>query len=355
MGSIGSRFAIRAAILLLMAIPGCRPARGPAAPCAVDGARLPPAPVWPSPPDWEIRSIPKPINGWIGSIALSPDGTEAVYSNAPAGDFIPTEDGVMLMRIDLGPEANPSLVELPGDALRNFASLSWTANGVAWAHWSAVGVAWPAKGSVRVLRTIPKPPGEEKRPTFPLHTSVAWAPGGDCLAATVEQPGNRTEAFAWKTAGAKTDSHSREIAPYETIAAWLPEGLLLVRTTGGSPATARTLNLPSGEERPAHAPPRSAQAFTWIGGGWLAIDEAGVVRHHPAAIAPPGAAIASAAAPSAPIAAVPPSLVAKPGDKHKFLRIAAAANGRALAVEEAVIAKGKNERHMHILTVRGGG
>src|SRR5581483_6430992 len=146
-------------------------------------------------------------NAWMGSYALPPDGKQEIYANSLAGEFIPTSDGVTLIRVEAtaDQERHPSIIALPGDALRNFASISWTADGIAWAHWSAFGTA-RADGKVNVLQKIPK--AGENRPTFPLYSSIGIAPGGDCVA-VIRDDTDKRELQAWNFAGASAPSNTQ--------------------------------------------------------------------------------------------------------------------------------------------------
>lgn len=336
----------RAAIAFFALACACtRPAPKP---CTVDASKVPPRPQWSA--TWKEQSLDEPPNGWIGSFAISPDGAQAVYANSLAGDFIPTSDGVSLMRIDLADpvDRHPRIMELPGEALRNYAAIRWGANGVAWASWSAFGIADPRETSVRVLEKIPK--AGKDRPTFPLYSSAVSAPGGACVAVILDTADKRT-LQAWNATPASAPAHQQPVEERESLAAWETEGVLLLRAppiVSSTSATiaassARWLDLASGKTAPERAPPARAQASVWIGGGWLFVDVDGGVFWIARESAKDGDAI--------PVARIKPAL--EPNEKlkqhHRWLRIFAAESGNALAVEEAVIGPRSDKRAMHLL------
>lgn len=335
----------RAVLTLALVVSGCTRPLPPGTPCTVGAAAAIPA--FPASDLWQLGSIPQPAGAWIGGVAISPDGREAVYANSIGGNFIPAGEGVSLIRIDLGAaDPNHTLIELPGEALRNHANLSWSAPGLAWASWSTLGTAQPRTAKVRALHTIPK--YAKQRPTFPLFTSVVWAAGGDCVAATIEKEDRSRELVAWKAAGASSASHRVAIAPGETIAAWNGNGILLLRHgTSGTP-TARWLDPASGTAKEAPAPPAEAQASAFVGDGWLWVDGSGVVSHGTTKVAEVPRVLVPKAR------AATPTTVAAPLDAqtHRFYRLIPAESGRAIAVEEGVTGPGIHERQVHVLTLR---
>lgn len=326
-----------AALCAVVLVAGC-PAPAPH-PCRIDASKVPPAPAWGT--DWQEVMLDEPPNGWIGSFAISPDGTQIVYAHSLGGEFIPTSDGVTMIRIDAttAVDRHPSVLELPGEALRNYASLAWGDAGIAWAHWSAVGTTTPA-GKVKVLQKIPKT-GKD-RPTFPLYSSVGYAPGGDCVAVVLDKADGTRELQAWNAGGAKAPSHVRQVEERETIAAWGADGVLLLKpppivsstSTAIAPSSARWLDPISGKTAAAPAAPPTAEAYGWAP-GWVWVGDDGVVH------APSGATIVT----------LKPRLVPDPKRKehHRWLRVFPSASGNALAVEEAVIGPGRNHRALHLL------
>src|SRR5688572_25438175 len=178
---------------------GCKP--GPGTPCVVDVSKASAPPEFPA--EWDLFELPQPPGAWIGSVAISPNGRQLVYANALGGHTIPTGDGVSLIRVDIATEMNHTLLELPGPALRNQAFLDWSTPGVAWASWSSIGVAQPRTTNVKLLHRLAGGPAETRK-TFPLWNSVVWAPGGDCIAATIEQQNGEGELVGWKAAGASS-------------------------------------------------------------------------------------------------------------------------------------------------------
>lgn len=334
-------------LALLAIVSACTRTLPPGTPCQVAGAPAA-APAFPAADLWQLSEIPQPAGAWIGGIAVSPDGLEAVYANSIGGNFIPAGEGVSLIRIDLAvTDPNHTLVELPGEALRNHANLSWSGAGLAWASWSTLGTAQPRAGKVRALHALPKTPGA-KRPTFPLFTSVGWAAGGDCVAATIENDDRGREFLAWKATGATSSSHRVAIAPGETLAGWDGRGVLLLRQgTAGTP-TARWLDPVAGTAKEATPPPIESQAASFLGDAWLWIDAAGTIRHGTTKIAEvPRVLVPKARAAS-------PGSVAAPLDKqtHRFYRLIPAENGRAIVVEEGITGPGIHERKVHVLTPR---
>lgn len=335
----------RAAVVLVLAVSGCTRPLPPGAPCTVAASAA--APAFPASDLWQLGSIPQPAGAWIGSIAISPDGGEAIYANSIGGNFIPAGEGVSLIRIDLGAaDPNHTLVELPGEALRNHANLSWSAPGLAWASWSTLGTAQPRAAKVRALHTLPK--YSQNRPTFPLFTSVGWAAGGDCVAATIEKEDRSRELVAWKAAGASSASHRVAIGPGENIAAWNGNGVLLLRHgTAGTP-TARWVDPATGAGQDAPAPPKESEASAFAGDAWLWIDAAGTVRHGSKKVAEVPRVLVPKAR------AATPTSVAAPLDAqtHRFYRLIPAESGRAIVVEEGVTGPGIHERQVHVLTLR---
>ena len=330
-----------AAVLAGTTLAGCKRSKAPR-PCRIDASAVAPRPAWPKPDQWAAFALPQPGNGWISSVAVSADGTAGVYGASIGGAFIPLSEEVTLIRFAIGPELGkdlkPAVMTLPGAAMRNYAALAWSKPGLAWATWSSLGIADPETREVTRLRQIPIPDGQEKRDTFPFHSSVAWAPGGDCVAATVELPDRKAELVTWNADGARAASARHDATPYEKIGAWTDLGVLLVWSSGASPARARWMDPATGDAEPAPAPPEDAQAFSWINGGWLAIDRLGTVTHRV-----PGE-------PARLVANVTPALRIAEKEKRKWLRVLTSENGQALIVEESVVAPGKDQRHMHVLT-----
>ncbi len=337
---------MRTTAALMIALAACtKPAPKP---CAVDASKVPSRPQWSG--RWNAQSLDEPPNGWIGAFALSPDGTQALYANSLAGDFIPTSDGVSLMRIDLADrvDRHPAIVELPGEALRNYAAIRWSESGVVWASWSAFGIADPWTPSVKVLEKIPKT-GKD-RPTFPLYSSAVASPGGACLAVILDAADKRI-LQSWNSTPASAPAHQQPVEERESLVAWETAGVLLLKAppiVSSTSATiaassARWLDPASGKTSPERAPPARAQASVWIGDGWLFVDAVGEVSWIPRETAKDGEAL--------PIAHVKPSL--EPNEKlkqhHRWLRIFAADNGEAIAVEEAVIGPRSDKRAMHLL------
>lgn len=335
-------------LLPLFALAACKRAPAPK-PCRAGGDAAPKV-AWTKPDEWKIHALPQPGNGWISSIAVSHDGKLGVYGGSIGGAFIPMSGEVTLIRFEIGPEMDkdlkPVVLTLPGPAMRNFAALAWSEPGLAWGTWSTLGTAVPQTGEVKRLREIPIPDGKDKRDTFPFHSSVAWSPAGDCVAATVELPEAAAELVTWNAAGARGPSSRHAVRALEKIAAWTPEGVILVATSNGAAASVRRIDPASGKFSEAAAPPKNVEAFTWVGGGWLTVDALGTLMHHV-----PGAAPEL-------VASVPGALDVGPGEKRRWLRVLAAENGRAIAVEESVVAPkawaaggvSKDLRHMHVLT-----
>lgn len=344
------RFRPRLALALLLPLAASACNRAPAPkPCRAGGEPAPKI-AWAKPDEWRIHTLPQPGNGWISSIAVSHDGKLGVYGGTIGGAFIPISEEVTLIRFEIGPEMDtdlkPMIMTLPGPALRNFAALAWSRPGLAWGSWSTLGTAVPATAEVKRLREIPIPEGKEKRDTFPFHSSVAWSPAGDCVAATVELPGTDAELVTWNAAGARAASARHDIESLEKIAAWTSEGVILVASTSGSSARVRRIDPGSGAFSEAQAVPKGVEAFTWAGGGWLTVDPLGTVMHHVAGADP------------VLVASVPGALEIGLGEKRRWLRVLASENGRAIVVEESVVAPkawapgsvSKDLRHMHVLT-----
>lgn len=314
----------RTALLLSLFAAACTPPK----PCAKPADE--PVPAFPGPTAWDHRQIPQPAGGWIGSIALSPDGAQAVYSDAPGGNFIPTSDVVSVIRVDLGHEANASLITLPGDALRNFAWMDWTDAGIVWGSWSSLGVAAPS-GSVTRFWEIPSP-GKE-RPAFPMFTSVKWESGDDCLATTLASA-DKTELLAFKASGRHKPSHRVTVADDESVAAWTPKGVLLLKHGDKkTDASARWVEIATGKDLGAEPMPEGADAIAWLGGRWLTVQNNGTLRW--------GAQV---------IGMVPHGVeLPSPPATRSFLRIFPAASGRAIAIEEGTTGL-QPARYMHVLT-----
>ena len=300
---------------------------------------------WAHPKEQMLDEAP---NGWIGSFALSPDGQQAVYANALAGDFIPTSDGVSMMRINLADtvDRHPAVVELPFPALRNYAAIHWSTPGMAWATWSAFGTADPAIGKATVLDRIIKagsPP-----PTFPLYSSAALAPGGDCVAVILDREDATGELQAWKSGGATGASHTQKVLDRESIVSWDSSGVLLVKappivsstSMTVAASTARRLDPVSGSTAVAPAPPAAAEAFAWTGTGWLWIDRSGGIRFGNTA---------------APLVTLKATL--EPNEKlkqhHRWQRLFVSENGRTIAAEEATIGPRWEKRALHVILSAG--
>ena len=306
---------------------------------------MPGPPSWPNPDAWETFSLPQPGNGWISSVAIAHDGKLGVYGGSIGGSFIPIADDVTLIRFEISPEMGkdlkPSVFALPGVSLRNFASLAWSKHGLAFGSRSTLGVADPMTGKNTRLHQLPIPSDRKNLTTFPLHSSVVWAPGGDCVAATIEHPDDAAELVTWNAAGARAASKRHKTKPSEKAAAWTDAGILLVWSSGATPARASWIDHESGALKDAEAPPADAQAFSWVSGGWLTIDTLGTVMHRV-----PGE-------PPVQITTVEPKLEITGIEKRRWLRVLASDNGKALIVEESLVAPKKDLRHMHVLTPRG--
>lgn len=289
-------------------------------------------------------SLPQPGNGWISSVAVRHDGKAGVYGGSIGGSFIPVHDDVTLIRFKVGPDMDkdlaPSVMLIPGVTLRNYAALAWGPQGLAYGTRSALGVADPDSGKIKRLRELPI--GDKKDlNSLPMHNSVVWAPGGDCVGTTVPFPDGKAQLLAWNATGAKAAAHTQPIDFFEKAGTWTGDGVLLVWTSGASPARARWMDPASGASKDAPTPPADAQAFSWIGGGWLTIDMLGTVMHRV-----PGE-------PATLLTTIEPKLELLPKEKRKWLRVFASDNGQALFVEESVVAPKKDLRHMHVLTRKG--
>lgn len=328
-------------LLVTIGVAGCR---APAPhPCRVDASAVPPKPAWAGPEEWAVSSLPQPGNGWISSVAVRHDGLAGVYGGSIGGSFIPISEEVTLIRFKIGPDMenlSPVVMTLPGIALRNYAAMSWAPWGLAFGSRSTLGVADAETGSVKRLRQLEI--GDQKKlNSIPTHNAVVWAPGGDCVAATVPLEGGvKGELLAWNAAGARDASARQEIDFLEKAMAWTDDGVLLVWSSGATPARARWVDPATGASKEAPAPPADAQAFSWVGGGWLTVDRIGTVMHRI-----PGE-------PATLITSVTPALELLPNEKRRWLRVLASDNGRALLVEESVVAPKKDLRHMHVLTPR---
>lgn len=327
--------------VLCLSFAGCKAPKPH--PCRIDASAVPAKPVWPKPDDWAVFSLPQPGNGWISSVAVRHDGKAGVYGGSIGGSFIPISDEVTLIRFEIGPEMgkdlSPRVMTLPGLALRNYAALSWSPYGLAFGSRSTLGVADPETGDSRRLHELPV---RDKKAlnSIPLHNSVVWSPGGDCVGATVPQPDGKGQLLAWNAAGARAASATQEIEFLEKANAWTDEGVLLVWSSGATPARARWMNAATGASKEAPAPPANAEAFSWVGGGWLTVDRLGTVMHRV-----PGE-------PATLLASVAPALEILPTEKRRWLRVLASDNGRTLLVEESVVAPKKDLRHMHVLTTK---
>ncbi len=327
-------------VVLALTFLACKP--GPGGPCAVDAAKAPPAPEFPA--EWDFFEMPQPPGAWIGNVALSPNGRQLVYANALAGHTIPTGEGVSLIRVDLAPEMNHTLVELPGPALRNQAALAWSIDGVAWASWSTIGVSQPKSTKVKVLHRLAGGP-PESRPMFPLFNSVVWAPGGDCIGATIENQAAQGELIAWKAKGASTASFRLPKEPLERAHAWTGDGILLVANLGTSGRFTARWVTPDGVSKEG-VPPPNADGWSWLGGEWLTVSREGVVKWGEKEVAkvPKKLKVEDLPKPQKGTAeedAVP---------EHRFHRVLAAESGRALVVEEGVQRPGHHLRYIHVLT-----
>lgn len=336
----------RLLVIALLALAGCK--KPAPTPCRIDPAQAVAEVKW-SGEGWQEQMLDEPVNGWIGSFAISPDGRRAIYANSLAGDFIPTSDGVSLVRIDLDDpipgkagemDRHPAVLELPGEALRNYAFVSWSKPGVAWASWSAFGTADPAGPKVTVLEKIPKT--EKDRPTFPLYSSAAFAPGGDCVAVVLDRADKTRELQAWKAAGASGPSHVMKVAERETIAGWEAEGVLLLTpppivsstSLNIGISTARWVDPASASSHALPALPAGAEALGRIGRTWVTVDGSGVVKAGPVTIATLKSTLV-------------PTVALK--QHHRWLRVFGAENGRVLAVEEAIIGPRSEKRALHLL------
>lgn len=333
---------VRLATLLLVAI-GFAGCRAPAPhPCRVDKGAVPPKPAWAGPEEWAVSSLPQPGNGWISSVAVKYDGSAGVYGGSIGGSFIPISEEVTLIYFKIGPkmeDLSPVVMTLPGIALRNYAAMSWAPHGLAFGSRSTLGVSDPESGSVKRLRELEI--GDQKKlNSIPTHNAVVWAPGGDCVAATVPLETGTGELVTWNAAGARDASSRHEVDFLEKANAWTDEGILLVWSSGASPARARWMDPATGVAKEAPAPPADAQAFSWVGGGWLTVDRIGTVMHRI-----PGE-------PATLVTSVTPALELLPNERRRWLRVLASDNGRALLVEESVVAPKKDLRHMHVLTPR---